>query len=379
MTDAPPRSYRLVWILGIVTLIAFLIVFLIWLFIWRLEETTNDAYVNGNQVIVTPQISGYIQSVFVEDTSQVQQGDLLVTLDPTDMTIALEKAKQNLALSVRNYIALQERVETLKADKQVKTADLYRTSQDFVHRGKLIDSGSVSVEDYEHAEAAFMGASASLMMVEHELKSAIAQIENTTLETHPQILESKAALREAFVKLKRCQIYAPVHGMVGQKKAQVGEAVMAEDPLLVIVPFDQIWVDANFKEVQLKKVKVGQSVRIRSDFYGREFIFHGTVVGLNAATGSVFSLLPPQNATGNWIKIVQRLPVRIALDPEEIKKHPLRLGLSMTVTVDLTSTPQEPPERTLPLFETAIFSEQLVGVDELIDQIIKDNSWKSGY
>lgn len=356
----------------VLTLLA-LIAFAIFYFVhWRFIESTEDAYVNGNQVVVTSQVSGFLQGVYVQDTQLVQAGDLLVTLDKTDPTIALELAQKQLANVAREYIAMVEKVSSLEAEKQIRNSEFIKTGQDFVHRQQLLESGAVSIEDYEHAEAAFTAAFAATLLTEHNLRAAQAQVEGTTVDTHPTVMSAKQAVRQAYVNLKRCDVRAPVSGMVARKGAQVGESIAPSDPLLTIVPFDQMWVDANYKEVQLKCVQPGLPVTMHADLYGRSVIYHGVVLGINAGTGSVFSVLPPQNATGNWIKIVQRLAVRVALDPEEVKKHPLRLGLSMDVKLDVRRPLEEIED--LGHFETSVFAEQLEGVEEMIAQIIRENT-----
>lgn len=355
-----------------VLLLAWLIFYVVY---WRFIETTGDAYVNGNQVVVTSQVQGFVQNVYVQDTQLVHAGELIAQLDPTDAEIALGEAKEKLGNAVRTYIALVQKVDELKADKQVKASWFVRTGQDYQHRQELIDSGAISVEDFQHAEADFVAAFASVLLVEHQLKAAEAQVANTTLETHPLVAEAIQLVRQAYVNLKRCKILAPASGMVARKAVQVGQSIAPSDTLLLIIPFDQVWVDANFKEVQLKNVRPGAPATVRADYYGHSVVFHGTVLDINAGTGSVFSVLPPQNATGNWIKIVQRLATRILLDPEEVKKHPLRLGLSMEVKIDVRSPLEDVQDRGY--FETPIFQDQLQGVDELIAQVIEENSqWK---
>lgn len=349
-------------------LIAWLVFYIVH---WRFIETTEDAYVNGNQVVITSQVPGFVQSVNVQDTQIVNAGDLLALLDATDPTIALEDAKDKLALAVRQYIALVETVAQLKAEKQVKTSWFIRTGQDYLHRQELVESGAISVEDFEHSEADFVSAFASTLLVEHQLKAAIAQVVGTTVETHPSVVEAMQSVKQAFVNLKRCEIRAPATGMVARKSVQVGQSILPKDQLLLIIPFDQMWVDANFKEVQLKDVRPGLPVHVHADYYGRDVLYKGIVLDINAGTGSVFSVLPPQNATGNWIKIVQRLATRIALDPEEVKKHPLRLGLSMKVKIDVRKPVEEIVDQGR--FETTIFQDQLDGVDALIAQIIAEN------
>lgn len=378
LTPLPARTHNksiLVWMTISFLLIA-LVFLLIYLFYWRFRESTKDSYVNGNMVVITSQIPGYVHTVTVDDTNFVLTNRVLVTLDPIDRSVALEKSKANLAEIVRNVVSLFQRVGMLKADKEKQKAEMIRSAQDYIHRQKLLAPGGVSKEDYEHAEASFIASVASVMMVEHELKSALAQVENTTIETHPLVQKAKEELIEAYVNLQRCTILAPVDGLVALKKVQVGEAVNPMDPLMVIIPFDQMWIDANFKEVQLKNVRIGQPVKMTADFYGHSVVYHGKVVGIPGGTGSVFSPLPPQNATGNWIKIVQRLPVRISLDPQEIQKHPLRLGLSMNVSIDIHDiegpmVPPSPPETAL--YDTEIFAHQELGADALIREIMEKN------
>lgn len=373
-----PRKRRL--LLGGITVgfvLITLVVFFLWWFIWRFEVYTDDAYVNGNQIIVTSQISGFITSVSVEDTNLVKQGRVLVELDTLNAKISLEQAQSSLAETVRTVAQMFETASSLKAEKESKKADLIRAGLDYDHRKELVKAGGVSQEDFEHAETHFIGTFAQLLAVTHQLRKALAMVENTTLETHPLVQQAKDQLRQSYIHLQRCQIRSPATGMIAMKKAQVGESIMPNTPLMFLIPFDQMWVDANFKEVQLKNVRIGQPVRLTADLYGSGVVYHGKVIGISAGTGSVLSVLPPQNATGNWIKIVQRLPVRILLDPEEVKKHPLRLGLSTKVTIDIRNTsgkmvPSPPPPK--PLFETDVFAKQEEGSEELITKIIQENT-----
>lgn len=354
-----------------------LIFLLLWFLIFRFHVTTDDAYVSGNQVVITPQISGYITFVTVADTQLVEEGNILVQLDTIDQTVNLEKAKSELAETVRNVAQLFENVGKLKANVEMRKSEVAKTGQDYEHRKKLIDCGAIPVEDFQHAEAFFIEAFANLLAAQHELRGSEVLVEGTTIQNHPLVEKAKAATKEAYVDLQRCTIRSPVKGLVANKQAQVGEAIASSSSLMTIVPLDQIWVDANFKEMQLKNVRIGQPVKLKSDLYGCDAIYHGRVIGIGAATGSVLSVLPPQNATGNWIKIVQRLPVRILLDPEQLKDHPLRLGLSMKVTVDVTDTKGElipEPRPFQPLYMTNIFASQEQGADVLIEKIIAENT-----
>lgn len=346
-------------------------------FVWgRFYQYTNDAYVDGNNVVLTPQVPGIVESFSVMNADFVPQGRVLVELDKTDARIALEKAIAYLGTAVRDVMGMFERAKQYAAMTEVKKAEFVKAAQDYEHRKHLVEEGGVSLEDFEHAEAALKASFADLLATEYQSIAALAQVENTTVETHPLVEQMKAQVRDTFVTLERCTIKAPVTGIIAQRTVQVGEWVTAGQPLMAIVPLDQMWVNANYKEVQLSKMRVGQPVRIISDIYGSSVVFKGKVAGIGGGTGSVFSVLPPQNATGNWIKIVQRLPVRIILDQEQIKQHPLRLGLSMDVTVDIHDTdkpyvPEIRPDQ--PLFTTDVFAEQEEGAELLILEVIAKN------
>jgi membrane fusion protein (multidrug efflux system) len=351
-------------------------VFFYW-WIWgQYQETTDDAYVNGNMIMISPLEEGVIEAIFVDNAQIVEAGQPLVQLDPHYFQVKLEKTKAELADQVRSVVQGFIKVEELQAKKAVVASRLIQSQLDYEHRLALVADASVSREDFEHSETALVAMQANLQEVEKELEGAMAFVQNTTISTHPLVEKAKAALRDAFLSLHRCVVIAPVRGMIGQRKAQLGQWVRASDPLMALVPLDQIWVDANFREVSLKNLRIGQPVEIYSDMYGREIKYHGRVVGLNPGTGSVFSVLPPQNATGNWIKVVQRIPVKVSLPLEEISSHPLVLGLSMTVEVDTHNRsglrlPQATAVR--PLYTTSVYDEELSGAEKLIAQILKEN------
>src|ERR1700722_9854954 len=350
--------------------------FAYWLFYGRFHQYTDDAYVDGNNVVLTPQVPGIVISFSVNNADYIPQGRILVELDKTDAKIALDKAIADLGSAVRSVMQMFEQAKQYEAAIAMRKAEFVKAAQDSEHRKPLIDQGGVSREDFEHAEAALQANFADLIATEHQFIAAFAQIENTTVETHPLVEQAKNQVRNTFVFYQRCTIKAPASGLIAQRTVQVGERVEAGQPLMAIVPLDQMWVNANFKEVQLTKMRVGQPASVRSDIYGGEVHFHGKVVGIGGGTGSVFSVLPPQNATGNWIKIVQRVPVRITLDPEQIKQFPLRLGLSMEVTVDITDTekPFIPSIRADgPLYSTDVFENQESGAEELIIEVIAAN------
>lgn len=353
------------------------IAFLLYWWIWgQFKETTNDTYVNGNMVEITPQVAGIITKIYTDNTQLVEQGNPLLLLDTHDYEIALEKAKAHLADRVREVAQLFLKVEQLEAAIQVRQAELTRTFLDYEHRSALVDDGSVSLEDYEHSRTAFMGAYAALMEIEKQHEQSIVEINATTVSTHPKVEEAKAELKKAYLLLHRCTVLAPTRGIITQRKAQVGQWVTANEPLMALIPLDQIWVDANFREVSLQHFRIGQPVEMFSDMYGSSIKFHGKLVGLNPATGSILSILPPQNATGNWIKIVQRVPVKISLDPEEILQHPLVMGLSITATVDTHDRKGAQLPTTTPLevlYSTPAYDKELEGVDALIEHIVTTN------
>lgn len=348
-----------------------------WLGWGQFSESTNDAYVNGNMIVLTPQEEGIVTTIYVDNTQFVEAGQPILELDRHDYEIVLEKARADLADTLRFVTQLFIKVEELQAKLEVSRAHVYRASLDYEHRKVLVTDGSVSLEDYEHSETAFLAAIASLRETQQELKGAQAEVENTTIFTHPKVEQAKAMLRKAFLGLHRCTVRAPTKGIITQRKAQVGQWVHAADPLMALVPMDQIWVDANFREVSLKNLRIGQSVELIADMYGSKVKFHGEVVGLNPGTGSIFSILPPQNATGNWIKIIQRIPVKINLIPSEIIENPLVLGLSMTVYVDThdRNGPRLPKaSSSKPIYTSDVYADELFGAEEIIEKIIIKNT-----
>ncbi len=364
----------------LITALIFVVIGIAWLAYWliwgRFYQYTDDAYVDGNNVVITPQVSGIVESFSVMDADFVPQGRILVELDKTDAAISLDRSIADLGNAVRDVMRMFEEARQYAALIDMKKAEFVKAAQDYEHRKNLIDEGGVSLEDFEHAEAALKASFADLIATEHQYIAAAAQVENTTVETHPLVEQMKNRVRDAFVFYQRCTIKAPATGLVAQRTVQVGERVQAGQALMAIVPLDQMWVTANYKEVQLTKMRIGQPVKIRSDIYGGEVEYLGTIAGIGGGTGSVFSVLPPQNATGNWIKIVQRIPVRIILEQQQIREYPLRLGLSMEVTVDIHDAkkpfvPEITPER--PLYMTDVFATQEEGAEELIAEVIAEN------
>jgi len=353
------------------------VLFLYWLFHSRFYAYTNNAYVNGNKILITSQIAGTVIKIGPDDTCFVEKGSPLVELDPTDRMIILNSQKEKLANTCRSVVELFEQVKEKEADVQAKRVVLNQSLLDFKRRKLLLPSDAVSVEDFQQAASTYMKDYALLQLAQSQLKAANAQIENTTVSTHPKVKEAIASLKDAYIQLKRCRITAPVSGLVAQRTVQVGQQIKVADALMTIIPLSQMWVDANFREVQMGKMRIGQIARIKSDIYGSSVEYQGQIIGIGGGTGSVFSLLPPQNATGNWVKIVQRIPVRIRLNPEQLKEYPLRLGLSMEVTVDLHDQegkriPSPFPE-TFFLYKTDIFENEEEGVEDLIEALLKEN------
>lgn len=373
-------KFNLFYKLILFFLIASLLIFLYWLLYARFYESTNDAYVSGNQIIVTPQLPGIITQVRVDNSFFVDEGHPLVVLDATAQTIELNRAKEKLAATCRDVVHLFEKVKECRANLIAKQAVLVNSVHEFQKRKMVLSSGAVSLEDFQEAESQMKQNKALCQLARAQLESARAQIEGTTVQTHPKILEAQEALKNAYLKRQRCEITAPASGLIAQKNAQVGQWVSAPSHLMTIIPLSQMWIDANFREVQLKYIHLGQNVKVHSDLYGSHVEYRGKVVGIGAGTGSVFSILPPQNAVGNWIKIVQRVPVRIELDPRDLAAHPLRLGLSMKVKVDIRDQSGEiipQPSLNSQLYQTDVFQHQMDGVDSLIESILKANIAKA--
>lgn len=293
-----------------------------WYFDSSNYASTDNAYVNVSSAEVTPLTSGAALSVPVHDTQMVKRGDVLLVIDPQDAKLLYAQADAAYGMTIR-------KVQTYFAAVAVRRADYARTKLDYDRRVNLVKSGAVSAEELTAVTNNFQSAKAAL-------DAALALTQGTSVMNHPEVLAAKAALDTARVNLERTVIRAPVDGVVAQRQVQIGQRVQAGMPVMAIVPISQVYVDANFKEDQLGKVRPGQPVELTSDLYGSSVKFHGRVMGIGGGTGSAFAIIPAQNATGNWIKVVQRIAVRIALDPNELKEHPLRVGLSMNATIDVS-------------------------------------------
>jgi membrane fusion protein (multidrug efflux system) len=329
------RRWRWLGALGAVLLTVGTVYGAYWEQVLRYHQSTDDAYVGGNVVQITPQISGTVVAIGADDTQFVKAGQPLVRLDPADARVALDQAEAQLARTVRDVRNLYATSSQLAATVQMRQTELSAAQSDLARRQRLGASGAVSGEELQHAADAVKTAQAELLAAQQQLAANRARVDGTTLKDHPQVRDAAAAVRNAYLTLERTELAAPVAGFIARRNVQLGERVSPGAPLMAVVPLDQVWVDANFKEPQLAHMRIGQRVRLSADLYGGHVLYHGTIAGLGAGTGAAFSLLPAQNATGNWIKIIQRVPVRIALDPREIAVHPLQIGLSMKADVDV--------------------------------------------
>ncbi len=305
-----------------------------WSLVGRYAETTEDAYVGGDVVQITPQVAGTVLSVAADDTDFVTAGQPLVELDRSDGRVALERAEAELARAARQVRGLMASAEESAARVAQRRSELERARADQDRRERARPSGAVAEEEIQHARNAVVAAGAGLEAAEQALNAQRAVAGRTAPDMHPEVGAAAARVCEAWLAYARSAITAPVSGYVARRSVQVGQRVAPGVTLMSVVPLERVWVDANFKEVQLQAMRIGQPVEVIADLYGSDVVFHGRVAGFGAGTGSAFALLPSQNATGNWIKIVQRVPVRVALDPSELARHPLQIGLSMQVKVD---------------------------------------------
>jgi membrane fusion protein, multidrug efflux system len=404
--SATPNNKRrkiLLLISGVV-LLSLLSVFIWWFFIGQWRTTTDDAYVGGNIVAVMPLTGGTVIAIYADTTQAVTEGQLLVQLDDSDARLQLDAAEAALATAVREVRGLyatshgnlpllaQRRADLARARAELASSDatLDEAEAEYKRRVELSKQNFVSPENVQTAltardaaqaqhEAAANAVIASIAAISQTIDQArvsTARVDHTSLENHPSVRAAAVRVREAALALARTRVLAPTSGQVARRSVQIGERVATGTALMAIVPLDKVWLDANFKETELRDVRIGQPAELTSDFYGDSAIFHGKVLGLAPGTGSAFSLLPPQNATGNWVKIVQRVPVRIALDPRELQAHPLRIGLTMDATIDthdrsgpvLTILPSA-----MPIAATAMYAQNIRAADARVAEIIADN------
>ena len=342
-----------------------------WKLVLAVRETTTDAYVAGHQVTISAQVPGTVVAVLVEDTQLVKAGDVLVRLDPVDAATSLQRARSALAAAVRavrTQTASASQADALVATRRTELANAQAT---LARREPLAAEHAVSNEELADARTRLERARAALDEAGALARGAHAAVDGVEVRDNPAVLQARAAFREAWINAQRNTIVAPVGGRVAQRTAQVGRRVQPGEPLMLVVAADQLWVDANFKETQLRHIRIGQAVRVSADIYGGGVTFHGRVAGVSAGTGAAFALLPAQNASGNWIKVIQRVPVRIALDARELAEHPLRIGLSTEVNVDTATAPVAMPAPAAA--DTAVYALDDARVDAEAEAIIAAN------
>ncbi|MGH8040009.1 MAG: multidrug efflux MFS transporter periplasmic adaptor subunit EmrA [Stenotrophomonas sp.] len=373
---APSRRGKLLrGLLAIVVLL--LAAAALWYFMFgRWFEETDDAYVQGNQVQITPLITGTVVAINADDGMRVERGQLLVQLDPADTEVALQQARANLARTVRQTRGLYRSVEGAQAELSARQVTLNRVREDFARRKGLAATGAISDEELAHARNELAAAEAAVAGSRETFERSNALVDDTVIATQPDVEAAAAQLRQAYLNNARAGIVAPVSGYVARRSVQVGQRVQPGTALMAVVPTEQMWVEANFKETQLRHMRLGQEVELRSDLYGGDVKYKGRIDSLGLGTGSAFSLLPAQNASGNWIKIVQRVPVRIAIDAKQLADNPLRIGLSMKAEVSL----RDQKGTVLPtatakgqVFDTDVYAKQLHSADDVIHEIIQSN------
>ena len=349
-----------------------------WFFFIKDFEETEDAYVSGNQVMVSSQVAGNIAKINVDNMDPVQAGDVLLELDDTNAKLSFEQAKSNLANAVRQISQLNYTVKQLKSAVRANEITLAQAQGNLNRRVQLVKDGAIDKESFQHAKEAVELAKANLTTSQNQLEANQALLLDGPLSEQPQIQSAVSNLKQAWLNLERTKIRSPIKGYVARRNAQVGQAVSVGGALMAVVTTDQMWLDANFKETQLTHMRIGQPVEIHFDLYGKDKTFNGKVVGIEMGTGSAFSLLPTQNATGNWIKVVQRVPVRIQLDPQQLAENPLRIGLSATVKVNVSDGQGETLRNQAPtttLYSTNVLQYDESAVNNLIESIIRDNSY----
>ncbi len=366
-----------------------------WALVLNHYESTDNAYVQANVVQLTPQVGGTVVSINADDTDHVSAGQLLVKLDPADAQVALEQAQAQLAQTVREVRTLYANNSTLVAQIALREADLARAQSDLARsqddvarRTPLLDSGAVGREEFNHtttqlaaSKSSVAAAQSALLAAREQLASNQTLTDGVALAQHPNVLRAAVKVRESYLALKRTDLLAPVDGFVAKRSVQLGQRVQAGAPLLSVIALNQVWVEANFKESQLANLRLGQPVELVADVYGKKVSYKGKLDGLGAGTGSAFALLPAQNATGNWIKVVQRVPVRITLDAKELVEHPLRVGLSMDARVDVSQTGGlmlADASRQSAQAQTKVFEQGNAAADEQVRKIIAANSGHAG-
>jgi membrane fusion protein (multidrug efflux system) len=380
VTSAPPPANGKRRKTLILIAVLFIALGLLWGIYWVLvlakREQTDDAYVNGNKVAISAQVSGTVIAVLADDTQRVEAGQALVRLDPVDAETALSRTASSLAQTVRQV--RQEKATAEQYDSLIETRrlELARAAADLAKREPLIADRAIAPEEVRHGRESVELARAALTQAVRQSVASHALVDGTQVEDNPAVLQAKAAYRDAWIAAQRNAVVAPISGYVAERSVQLGEHIQAGQALMTVIPLSSLWVDANFKEVQLRSLRIGQPTRVRSDLYGGATLFHGHIEGMSAGTGAAFALLPPQNASGNWIKVVQRVPVRIQIDESDLRKWPLRVGLSTTVTVDTTNRdgPVLPGEAArTPVGDTQVYTQDLDKANAEADAIVHRN------
>ncbi|GKW34715.1 multidrug resistance protein A [Pectobacterium carotovorum subsp. carotovorum] len=348
-----------------------------WFLVLRHHQSTDDAYVAGNQIQIMAQVSGSVTHVNVDNTDFVKQGQVLVELDQTDAQQAFERAKTGLANSVRQTHQLIINSKQYQANIELRQTELNKAQSDLSRREALGSANAIGREEVQHARDAVATAKAALEVARQQYQANQAMILDTPLEKQPAIQQASVEMRDAWLALQRTKIVSPIDGYVSRRSVQIGARISSTSALMAVVPANHLWVDANFKETQLANMRIGQPATVIADIYGDDVVYQGKVVGLDMGTGSAFSLLPAQNATGNWIKVVQRLPVRIEIDPKQVAEHPLRIGLSALVNVDTANTEGSAlaeTSRTTPAYQSDALTLDLTPVNQEISAIIQANA-----
>jgi membrane fusion protein (multidrug efflux system) len=347
-----------------------------WVLVLSKRERTDDAYVNGNKVVISAQVSGTVIAVLTDDTQLVKAGQVLVRLDPIDADTNLSRMTSSLAQTVRQVRQEKSTADQYDAVIDTRKLELVRAEADLAKREPLLAERAIAPEEVRHARESVDMARAALTQAVRQAASAHSLVDGAQVEDNPAVLQAKAAFRDAWIAAQRNAVVAPVTGYVAERSVQLGQHIQAGQALMTVIPLNSLWVDANFKEVQLRNLRIGQPAEVRSDLYGGTFIFHGHVKGMSAGTGAAFSLLPAQNASGNWIKVVQRVPVRIQIDDADLVKSPLRVGLSATVTVDTTGRegPVLARESTdAPVGDTQVYAQDLDKANAEAEAIVRRN------
>jgi membrane fusion protein (multidrug efflux system) len=374
---APANKRRNVLIL---IAVIFIVLGVLWGAYWVLvlaeREQTDDAYVNGNKVVISAQISGTVIAVLADDTQRVVAAQVLVRLEPVDAQTNLSRTASALAQTVRQVRQEKSTADQYDSVIDTRRVELVRAEADLAKREPLLADHAIAPEEVRHARESVELARAALTQAVRQSISSHALVDGTDVEDNPTVLQAKTAFRDAWIAAQRNAVVAPVTGYVAERSVQLGQHIQAGQALMTVIPLNSLWVDANFKEVQLRNLRIGQPTEVRSDLYGGSYIFHGHVKGMSAGTGAAFSLLPAQNASGNWIKVVQRVPVRIQIDDADLVKSPLRVGLSATVTVDTTNRdgPVLARESTdAPVGDTQVYTQDLDKANADADAIVRQN------